>query len=469
MCIMSKNSPKTRKKFEFPHSFIILFGLMIITAITTYLIPAGQYERVVDENGRTIVADGTYQTIESTPTGFMQLFESLHLGMVDAAEIIFFIFIVGGSFGILAATKSIEAAFGSLTKKLNGKEIFLIPVIMLFLAICGGSWGMAEEVIPFILIAVPLALRMGFDSMTGTAMILVGVYAGFGSAFMNPFTVGVAQGIAGLPTFSGMGVRIVFWLIFVAVAIAYVMIYARKVRKDPTISLMYEEDKKRDISLDDQSSQGLTKRQVAILVVLALTLVGLAVGVITQGWYITEIAALFVIMGIVVGIIARFRMNEIANAFVKGCEEMVQGALIVGFAYGILRILQDSNTIDTILYFVSNLVADLPTALAAIGMFVVQSLLNFIVPSGSGQAAISMPIMAPLSDLLGVSRQTAVLAFQYGDGISNVFTPTAGVLMASLALAKIPWIKWLKWILPLILIQYALGAIFVTVAHLFIW
>ncbi|SHG47249.1 YfcC family protein [Ornithinibacillus halophilus] len=464
---MSTNT-STKKKYEFPHSFIILFGLMAIAAITTYFIPAGQYDRVEDEAGHTVVADGTYQTIESSPTGFMQLFESLHLGMVDAAGIIFFIFIVGGAFGILSATKSIEAAFGSLTQKLSGKEIFLIPVIMLFLAICGATWGMAEEVIPFILIAVPLAIRMGFDSLTGTAMILVGVYAGFGSAFMNPFTVGVAQGIAGLPTFSGMGVRFVFWLIFTAVTIAYVMLYARKVKKDPTRSLMYKEDKKRNVDVDD-AAETLSKRQVAILVVLALTLVGLALGVIIQGWYITEIAALFVIMGVAVGIIAGFRMNEIANAFVKGLEEMVQGALIVGFAYGILRILEDSNTIDTILYHVSGVVADLPTAFAAIGMFVVQSILNFVVPSGSGQAAISMPIMAPLGDLIGVSRQTAVLAFQYGDGISNVFTPTAGVLMASLALAKIPWIKWMKWILPLILIQYVLGAIFVTIAHLFIW
>ncbi|WP_042146645.1 YfcC family protein [Paucisalibacillus sp. EB02] len=465
---MSTQKEKSRKKFEFPHSFIILFGLMVITAVLTYIIPAGQYERTVDDHGRSIVLDGTYQTMEASPTGFMQLFESLHLGMVDAAGIIFFIFIVGGAFGILTATKTIEAAFGTLTNKLNGKEILIIPFIMIFLAICGGTWGMAEEVIPFILIAVPLAIRLGFDSITGTAMIIVGVYAGFGAAFMNPFTVGVAQGIAGLPTFSGMGVRFVFWLIFVGVTIAYVMLYARKVKKDPARSIMYAADQKREVS-GGVEQQTLTKRQITILLVLGLTLVGLALGVILEGWYITEIAALFIIMGIVVGIIAKFKMNEMAGAFLKGCEEMVQGALIVGFAYGVLRILQDSNTIDTVLYHVSNAVADLPTALAAIGMFGVQSLLNFIVPSGSGQAAISMPIMAPLGDLVGVSRQTAVLAFQYGDGISNAFTPTAGVLMASLALAKIPWIKWMKWIFPLILIQYALGAIFVMVAHLFIW
>ncbi len=469
MCIMSTETVKAKKKFEFPHGFVILFGLMALTALLTYVIPAGEYDRTTDENGRSIVVDGTYHAADSNPTGFMELFESLHIGMVEAAGIIFFIFIVGGTFGIFRATNTIEAAFGSITKKMAGKELYLIPVVMLFFAICGGTWGMAEEAIPFLLIAVPLALMLGFDSITGAAMILAGVYAGFGSAFMNPFTVGVAQGIAGLPTFSGMGVRFVFWLIFVGVTIAYVMLYARKVKKDPTKSLMYEEDLKRVVDPELMQQQTLTKRQLVILAVLVLTLVGLAFGVILQGWYITEIAALFLIMGIVVGIIGKMRVNQIAESFVKGCEELVMGALIVGFAYGILTILQESHTIDTILYAVSNLVAGLPSGLSALGMFVTQSLLNFIVPSGSGQAAISMPIMAPLGDLVGVSRQTAVLAFQYGDGISNIFTPTAGILLAALAIAKIPWIKWMKWVLPLILIQYALGAIFVTIAHMFIW
>lgn len=466
---MSTETVKSRRKFEFPHGFVILFALMVITALVTYVIPAGEYERTTDENGRSIVVDGTYQTIDSNPTGFLDLFNAVHVGMVNAADIIFFIFIVGGAFGILRATNTIEAAFGSLTRKLAGKELLLIPVIMLFFAICGGTWGMAEEVMPFILIAIPLAIMLGFDSITGTAMILASVYAGFGAAFMNPFTVGVAQGIAGLPTFSGMGVRFVFWFIFVGVTILYVMLYAKKVKKDPTKSLMYEEDLKRDKNPEITEQQTLTKRQIVILGVLTLTIIALALGVILEGWYVTEIASLFLIMGIVVGIISKMKVNHIANAFVKGCEEMVMGALIVGFAYGILVLLENTSTIDTILFYVSGLVAELPSYLSALGMYVVQSLLNFIVPSGSGQAAISMPIMAPLGDLVGVDRQTAVLAFQYGDGISNIFTPTAGVLMASLALAKIPYIKWIKWALPLILIQYALGAIFITVAHLFIW
>ncbi|MUK90192.1 putative basic amino acid antiporter YfcC [Ornithinibacillus sp. L9] len=466
---MSTNKTQEKKKFEFPHGFVILFSFIVLVAILTYFIPAGEYERTTTEDGREVVVDGTYQTVESNPAGFFDIFQSIHIGMVDAAGIIFFIFIVGGAFGILRATNTLEGAFGSLSKRLAGKELLMIPAIMLFFAIAGGTFGMAEEAIPFVLILVPLAIMMGFDSITGTAIVIVGVYVGFGSAFMNPFTVGVAQGIAGLPTFSGMGVRFIFWFIFVAVSIIYVMMYARKIKKDPTKSIMYKEDLQRKIDPEVMNQQSLTKRQAVILGVLVLTIIGLALGVILQGWYITEIAALFLVMGVVVGIIGKLKVNQIAEAFVKGCEELVTGALIVGFAYAILTILQDSNTIDTILYGVSSVVSGLPSSFSAIGMLLTQSMLNVIVPSGSGQAALSMPIMVPLSDLLGVDRQTAVLAFQYGDGITNMIAPTAAVLLAGLAIAKISWIKWVKWIWPLILIQHIIAIIYVTIAHLFIW
>lgn len=458
-----------KKKFEFPHVFVILFGIIIVAAVATYFIPAGEYEREVNEAGTETVVDGTYTTVEKTPLGFFDLFQSIHAGMVDGSAIIFFIFIVGGAFGILNATNALQGAFGSLSRILAGRELLLIPITMTAFAVGGATFGMAEETIPFILILVPIALMVGFDSLVGTAMVLVGVYAGFTAAFMNPFTVGVAHGIAGLPTFSGMGVRIIFFVIFLAVSILYVMLYARKIKKDPTKSIVYEDDQKRTdkINLADQPS--MTKRQGLIIVVLLLTIVGLALGVTLEGWYMQEIAGLFFLMGIVIGLIAKMRLNEMAESFLKGCEELVLGALIVGFAYGILVVLQDTNTIDTILYGISSVVAGLPSSMAALGMFATQSMLNFLVPSGSGQAALSMPIMAPLADLLGVHRQTAVLAYQFGDGISNILTPTAGVLMAALALAKISWIKWVKWIWPLILIWYAMGAIFVTIAHMFIW
>ncbi|MFC2947502.1 YfcC family protein [Virgibacillus sediminis] len=457
------------RKFEFPHVFVILFSLVVIVAIATYFIPAGEYEREMSETGTETVVDGTYSTIEKTPVGFFDIFQSIHAGMVNSAEIIFFIFIVGGAFGILNATHALTGAFGSLSKKLAGREMLIIPITMSAFALGGATFGMAEESIPFIMIMVPVAIMIGFDSMVGLAMVLVGVYAGFIAAFMNPFTVGVAQGISGLATFSGMGVRAVFFVIFLAASIAYVMIYARKIKKDPSKSLVYEEDKQRETEVNLEEQPEMTKRQGLIVGVLILTVIGLALGVTLQGWYMQEIAGLFLLMGIIVGFIARMRVNEMAQSFLKGCEELVVGALVVGFAYGILVVLQDTNTIDTLLYSISSMVSGLPSSLAALGMLFTQSLLNFVVPSGSGQAALSMPIMAPLGDLLGVERQTAVLAYQFGDGISNILTPTAGVLMASLAVAKISWVKWVKWAWPLLVIWYILAAIFVTVAHLFIW
>lgn len=458
-----------KKKFEFPHVVLILFGMTIIASILSYIIPAGEFDRV-EQDGNTVVVEGTYKTVASNPPGLFDVFLAIPEGMIEGASIIFFILIVGGAFGILLETKAIDAMLGKLTTMLGDKEIYLIPIFMLFFAIGGATFGMSEEAIPFMLILVPLAIKIGFDSMTGAAIVLIGAHAGFTAAFINPFTVGVAQSIAEVPLFSGMGVRIVFWFIFVGISIGYVMLYAKKIKKDPEKSLMYKDDQKNFLGMDIQNQEArLSFRHILIIIVLGLTLIGLALGVTLLDWYVNEIAALFVIMGLLVGFIGKMKLNQIAENFIKGCESLVLGALVVGFAYSILIVLENSNTIDTILHFSSTLISSWPGYLSAIGMFGIQSVLNFIVPSGSGQAALTMPIMAPLADLVGVSRQTAVLAFQMGDGISNIVTPTSGAFMAALAVAKVPWVKWMKWIFPLIIIHYLLGALFVTVAHVFLW
>ncbi|WP_080872067.1 YfcC family protein [Oceanobacillus timonensis] len=467
-----ENAQKPKKKWEFPHVFALMFGLIIITAVLTYFIPAGEYEReTTNVNGteRTVVINDTYHEAEGSPTGFFEVFQTVHKGMTQSADIIFFIFIVGGAFGILNATKAIETGLANLSMKMADKEIYLIPVIMSLFALGGGTFGMSEETIPFIMILVPLAIKLGFDSLTGAAMVIIGSGAGFTASFMNPFTVGVAQGIAELPTFSGMAIRLVMWVIFVTINITFVMLYARKVKKNPEKSLMYKIDS--DRKLDNLSSQyhKLTGRQSIIIGLLVATVIILAIGVIYFDWFILEIASLFLIMGVIAGFVGNLRVNQIAESFIEGCKDLIVGALVVGFAYGILVVLEESNTIDTILFAASNLVSQLPTAFSAIGMYVFQSILNFLVPSGSGQAALTMPIMTPLSDLTGVNRQTAVMAFQLGDGISNSITPTAGVLMASLAIAKIPWTTWFRWVIPLILLSYLVGGIILTIVHLFIW
>lgn len=456
-----------KKKFEFPHVFALLFFMIILTALFTYFIPSGEYDREITEDDRTVVIDGTYHEVEGTSIGFFDIFQIVHKGMVEGSSIIFFILIIGGAFGILNATKSIDTALLKISTKAKGREAIIIPIVMAFFSLGGATFGMSEEIIPFILIMIPLALRLGYDSIVGLAMVIVGVYSGYAGAFLNPFTIGVAQGIAELPLFSGLGYRILVWFIYTALGISFVMLYARKIKKDPTKSSMYEIDK--TYPLEETHESELSKKQLLILVIFGMTIVGLGFGVIVHGWYITEIAALFLIMGVLSGIVYLMPINKIAENFVDGCKDIIVAALSVGLAYGILVALQDSLTIDTVLYTVSTWVNQLPQNFAGIGMYITQSIMNLLVPSGSGQAALTMPIMTPLADLTGVSRQTAVFAFQLGDAISNTALPTSGVVMGSLALAGVSWNKWLRWLLPLLIMQYALGAVLIIIAQTIIW
>ncbi|WP_324824239.1 YfcC family protein [Sinanaerobacter sp. ZZT-01] len=457
---------ETKKKLQVPHVYILLIGIILVCSVLTYIIPAGQYQMMTLESGREVVDPSSFQNVENTPVNLMGFLTSIPRGMVESASIIFFIFIVGGSFTVLQDTGAIEAGLGRLTKALSGSEIIIIPAIMIAFSLGGAIIGMAEETLPFIPIMVSLAVAMGFDSMTGTAMVLCGAGCGFAGAFMNPFTIGVAQGIAGLPLFSGMTLRIALYICMLVVTITFVILYARKVKKDPKLSSMYDVDVAREDKLDLSNLHEFGGREKLILLVFAASIVLLIYGVIKYGWYMNEIAALFLGMAMIVAAIGRLGFNGFANSLGKGMADVAAGALIVGFARGILVVMTDGNIIHPILYGAATFLGKLPAAVTAVGMYIFQCFLNFIVPSGSGQAAVSIPIMAPLADLVGVTRQTACLAFQLGDGISNIFTPTSGYFMAGLALAKIPWTKWAKWILPLICLQYTIGAIFVIIAQM---
>ena len=466
---LEPQEPKFKEKSKIPHTFIILFGIIVLLAITTYFIPAGEYEREVNEDGRTVVINGTYQETEANPAGFLDIFTAVFDGMVQSADIVFLLFIVGGSFGILTATGAIEALFNRLITKLNGNEIYLIPILMTFFAICGATFGMAEESIPYLIILLPFLLKLGFDRIIAVATPMIGTSIGYAGAVTNPFNLGVAQTISELPLFSGMSVRIVLLAVLIIVASLYVMRYAKKVLKDPARSLVYGDGQLIPQGEKVTSNHSLTKSKIVILLAFLLTIIIIPFGIIKYGWYMKEIASLFLIMGVIVGIIAKMNDNKIAESFTKGCNDMVVAALAVGLAHGAVVILENANTIDTIVHSLAGLVEGLPSTFAVAGIFGVQSAINYIVSSGSGQAALTMPLMAPLADLLEVHRQTAVLAFQIGDGISNALTPTNGHLMASLALAGLSWIKWARFFIPLILILYAVGLIFLLVVHSFVW
>ncbi len=459
-----------KKKFQVPHVYSLLVGIIIICAILTYIIPSGTYDMMVMEDGREVVDPNTFHYIDQTPVDLMGTMSAVFRGMMGAADIIFVIFIFGACFGVIGDTGAIEAGLVKASKALAGKEIFIIPVLMIIFSLMGAIIGSAEDLLPYIPICVSLSLALGFDSITGSAIVLCGGAAGFAGAFLNPYTEGVAQSIAGLPLFSGLGYRLVVYGLMVTLTIAFVMIYAKRVKKNPQLSRVYEIDLKREDKLElNEELHPFGIRQKLVLLALLVAVLLLAYGTINWGWYFEEIAGLFFALSIVSAIIGGMSVNDYANSIAKGMMEITTGALVCGFARGIMVVLTDGNIIHTILYVTAELLQKLPSVISAIGMYIFQCLLNFAIPSGSGQAAVSMPIMAPLGDLVGVTRQTATLAFQMGDGISNIFTPTSGYFMAALALAKIPWEKWARWILPLIGLQYLLGGILVVIAHLMQW
>ena len=461
-----------KKKFTVPHVYILLLLMILIFSLLSYIVPAGTYDMmtIVDnpETGheREVVNPDSFSYVESTPVTLLQFLTAVPRGLQETAQIIFFIFIVGGAMAVVNETKAIEAGMGRLIKNLKSKSWIIIPVAMFFFSICGSVFGMAEETLPFIPIFVGLMIAAGYDSITGTAVVFCGAGAGFAGAFINPFTIQVAQGIAQVEILSGMGFRIVMYICMLILTVAFVLRYASKVKKDPTLSLMHEDDIKREDVVDLEALPEFDGRRKAILIVFVIAIIFLVYAVVTWGWYMDEIAALFFVMSWIVALIDKnLGFNSYAETLGKGMADVAGGALVVGFARGILVVMTDGNILHTILHSCAGFLEKLPSMVSAVGMYIFQCLLNFIVPSGSGQAAVSMPIMAPLSDLVGVTRQTACIAFQLGDGISNIFTPTSGYFMAGLALAKIPWAKWAKWILPLIGLEYLLGAVFVVVAQ----
>ena len=457
-----------------PNTFIIIFSLIAVVAVLTWIIPGGQYDRIVQDGHESIVP-GSFRFVDSNPQGFGDILLAAILGFIDAAQIIGFVLFVGGAFGVFRETEAVDSAIKAIAKAYfhsRAVRFALIPLLMIIFSLMGAIFGFSEEVIPFIMIFVPLALILGYDSITGVAIIFVGAGAGFAGAFLNPFTVGIAQGIAELPLFSGLQYRIVIWIITTSICTAFVMIYAAKIKKNPQKSVTYENDqiKRKDLKIEDvRNFEGIRGRHKLVLIIFALSMAALIVGVLQFEWYINEISALFILTGILVGIAGRLKADEIADAFVKGAKDLCATAIIIGLARGILMVAKDGMIIDTMLNYLAGIIGSLHPIMSAQAMFVTQTFINFFVPSGSGQAALTMPVMAPLSDLVGVTRQTAVLAYQLGDGFTNMIIPTSPVTIGVLTLAGIPWEKWARWIFPLMLILFAAGMLMLIPPFLMGW
>ncbi len=461
---------------KFPDTLVIIFSFMILFIILTWIVPAGEFDREV-VNGRSVIVPGSYHQVEQNPQ-FLELFIMPIKGFESAALIIGFILIVGGVFSLINRTGAINALLYKIIKRSKQNETLkkmVIPLIMFFFSLGGATFGMAEETLVFIMITIPLCISLGYDAIVGVCVAFIGAAVGFAGAFFNPFTIGIAQGIAEIGIFTGWEYRLIVWFVFTSVAIIYVSRYANKIVKDPIKSLVGDIEYDERVMSFDESDLHLTTKRKVILSLLVFSLFLLVIGVQEQAlifdwlskWYIHELSALFLALGIISGLIYGISPSKMVSYFSEGAREMAMPALIVGFAKAIVIIGEEGKIIDTILYSVSSLGENLPNYVSVQLMFLVQSGINFFVPSGSGQAALTMPLMSPLSDILGISRQTAVLAYQFGDGITNMIIPTSAVLMGVLQIAKIPYDKWFKFILPLVVILTVIAMILLIIPVIF--
>ena len=451
---------------KIPHTFVIVFGLIVLSAVLTWVVPAGEYTRVV-EGGREVVLNDSFHRVDSAPQTW-QIFSALFNGFVDKADIIIFILVVGGAFWILNNSHAIDVgvmAFLRSVRRLSryriinklGVNNIIITLVMLMFSLFGAIFGMSEETIAFVVVFIPLAIQMGYDSIVGVCMCYVAAHVGFAGAMLNPFTIGIAQGIAGLPLFSGLEYRLFCWVVLTVIGIGFVLWYAARVKAKPERSPVHKLDDYWRERASSTEQSALSVRQVLILILLLLSVVALVVGVLACDWYITEISALFLAMGILAGIIDRRSADDIAKLFLAGCKDILSAALVVGLASGIIVILRDGRVMDTLIYGLSRSLAHTGEVGSLGVMYVFQTTLNLVMPSGSAKAALTMPIMTQFADLIGVSRQTTVLAFQFGDGFTNMLTPTSGVLIGVLGIARIPYGTWLKWVWKFIVGLIAVG------------
>lgn len=519
---------KTSKKREFPHTYVIIFALIVVAAIATWLVPGGEFDRELKNvNGinRSVIVPNSFHQVENSPQTW-QIFTSIFKGMGRTFDIIFYILMIGGAFWLLNESKALDVAimsFLNFTRRLErwkplkiiGVDNLVITLIMICFSFFGAVIGMSEETIAFVVIFVPLAISMGYDSIVGISLCFLAAGLGFASALLNPFTIGIAQGLSGIQLFTGIEYRFVIWLIINAIGIGYVLRYARRIKKKPELSPVYEIDA---YWRNRAASQGSGTRnkpgrsayivfalvtavmlafsiiyptsnlqigqnvitipiipiataiwvilgffalrhsvQLFIVNILLFTILYLVVGVMGYGWYIPEIASLFLVMGLLSGLAFGKNANQVARLFIEGAKDIMSAALVVGLASGIVVVLEDGKIIDSLLNYSANAMMGFGRVASVAIMYIFYNLLNLIIASGSAKAALTIPLMSQFSDLIGISRQTTVTVYQLGGGFTNLITPTSGVMVGVLSIAKIPYNKWVRWFLPLMCILIVVG------------
>ncbi|MBQ2148581.1 MAG: AbgT family transporter [Bacteroidales bacterium] len=530
-----KRLGRTKGKVKIPHTFVIICSMILLCGVMTWFVPAGQFDHqqvVVNGSSRDIIVPGSYHHVEQAPQTW-QIFGAFLKGFQMQAAIIAFVLIIGGAFQIMNSSKAID--FGIMTflrksKQWESKGLvrkigvgpIVITITMIIFSLFGAIFGMSEETLAFVIIFVPLAISMGYDSITGLLMVYVSTHIGFSGAIFNPFTIGIAQGLSGIPLFSGFEYRAFIWMILTILIIAFALFYAAKVKKNPKASPMYELDafwrnrteEAAEAHFDYETPRAawitfalvnivlilfsvfypMTTMTVGessftfpwvpvltalhallgffllrksclyyVLEILLFTILFLVVGVLGHGWYVMEISALFLAMGIISGFAMGANASKVALEFIAGAKDIITAAIIVGLAGGIIIVLQDGHIMDTILYALAGTMEGSGKGTTASLMYLIQTCLNLFIPSGTAKAALTMPIMAPFSDIVELSRQTTVLAYQLGDGFTNMITPTSAVLMGALGIAKVPYDIWFKWWWKILLCFMVLGLAFLLV------
>ncbi len=445
-----------------PHTLVLLFAIMVLAWISTWILPQGRFDTVADSKGHFLVVPGTYAPVEDrVELSPLTLFTVVPRGLAAAQDIIFFVLIVGGAVAVLRASGMIDAVLGATLRRVGHSPALLIGIGMFVFAAGSSAIGVSEEYIPFAALLISLCLAMRMDAITAMGILIGGYGIGYGVAALNPFTVQIAQGIAGLPPTSGIGFRLALFLPFLAIGFHHVYRYSQRVAADPSASLMAGIA---PVHLPPTDYPSLDGRRLAVFLLVVLTLALMVWGIADQGWYLVELGALFLALSLAVGIVGGLGADGTARRFGEGASELAATAILIGFARSIALILEDGQVLHTVVNALAGPLAMVGAHAAAVGMLLIQTLINFFIPSGSGQAFVTMPIMAPLGDLVGVSRQVSVLAYQFGDGLSNMLVPTNVVLMSILGIAGIPYDRWFRFAAPLLLKLLAAAAVALVVA-----
>ena len=477
---MAAESSKGIKQFKVPHVYAIIFALMVIFAVLTWIVPSGSYQRQ-EVNGREVTVAGTYEQSEKTyideetgdevdlRQGVFDVLQAPTRGIQEAIEVVAFILIVGGSFQVITKTDAITSGMGRVVRRFKNKDILIIPIAMVLFALGGTSFGMAEETLPFFAIFMPIMMAMGFDSMTAFMVVFVGARTGYIASTINPFNVLIAQGILGIQGNPQLWLRMIAWVVLTAVAITWVVLYARRVKKNPESSITFEDDiaKKVEFAADESALDAeFTGRQKGVLAVFIAGMCLIIWGLVTQGWYMNEISAVFLAMGLLAGVIAGFSQDVIAQEFVAGIADFAFSAIVVGLARGILVIASDGMIIDTILNALATGLGGIPAVLFTTLLYAVENLLAILVPSSSGLAALTAPIFGPLTELMGLNPEAAVWALSMGSATMSLICPTSAILVAGLGVCKIKLGQWWKTVWKFFLVVSLINIVFVAISGL---